>query len=874
MTGPGEAGALTGLTSDEARRRLAQHGPNLLVPPRRRPAVIAAVARVLADPMMVLLLVAASTYLALDDVRDAAVVLAALVPVTAVSLVLERRAERALEQLAALTARTATAWRDGEPTVVAASELVPGDLVEVHEGDVVPADGTLVDGLQLAVDESALTGESEPVAKGADVEGGDMADVLAGTTVLSGRGRVRITVTGPATRYGRIGVLVAGIRAPRTPLQRSLRRLVLGLGAAAVLLCAGVLAIELARGQGWAAAVIAAVSLGIATVPEELPVISTLYLALGARRLAREHALVRRLASVETLGSTTVICADKTGTLTLGHVEVATAVTADALHHHDGVPAGLEPATRTLLRAAVLASEPDPFDPLEQAIVRFAAAHGVDAGALHGGDFVRDYAFDPAAKYLSHVWRHGGTTAIYAKGAVEGLLEVAGATPEQRRRAATANRRLADQGMRVIAVGAGHVPALGADRRADERHLRFAGLLAFRDPLRPGVADALRECVDAGIRVVMVTGDHPVTAHAVAESLGLEHEDDRIATGDDLDRADDAAVADLVRGTNVFSRVRPEQKHRLVEALREQGEVVAMTGDGINDAPALREADIGVALGARATEVAREAADLVLLDDNFATIVSAVRNGRRVFDSLRRACSYLVAFHVPLVLGAFVVPLAGRPLLLLPVHLILLQLVVHPTVSLVFEHDPPPADLMRRPPRSPGTPLLDRARLLGSLARGLSLTVVVLALYALRLDQDASAADARALALATLLLGDAAFVVVESSAWALGRAALLADRVLVAGVGITVALVVAVLTAAPLRELLHVAALSPLGWGVAVSAALGAVLGMEPFVGRGSSGAARREGGDEGPTGRELPPLGKRRGPEDDRMRTETRGGE
>jgi P-type Ca2+ transporter type 2C len=822
------AAGLVGLTSGEARLRLDEHGPNLLVPGRDRPALFALLARALADPMTLLLLVAAPTYLLLRDYADAAVVLAALVPITGVSLVLERRAERALEQLSALTARTATVWRDGEPVTMPAAELVPGDLVEVREGDVVPADGVLVEGLQVMIDESALTGESQPVAKSGEAQG----EVWGGTTVLSGRAVVRLTVTGPATRYGQIGTLVAGIREPRTPLQQAVRRLVVRLSAIAALFCAGVLSIELARGRGWGTAVIAAVSLAIATIPEEFPLVYTLYLALGARQLARQHALVRRLAAVETLGSTTVICADKTGTLTLGHVEVAVVVTADGHPHEGDSRARVDSPTLELLRAAVLASEPDPFDPLEQAIVRFAARNGVEARELHQGDLVRDYAFDPAGKYLSHVWRHGDAMAIFAKGALEDMLERTRAPRETRARAASANRALADRGMRVIAVAAGDVPALGADRRSDERHLQFAGLLAFRDPLRPGVADALRECGDAGIRVVMITGDHPVTAHAVAEGLGLPHDDDRVATGDQLDQADDATVTGLVRDCNVFARTRPEQKHRLVQALRAQGEIVAMTGDGINDAPALREADIGVALGVRGTEVAREAATLVLLDDNFATIVGAVRNGRRIFENLQRAFSYLVTFHVPLLLAALLVPLSGRPLLLLPVHLILLQLIVHPTVSLVFEHDPPAADLMHRPPRPRGAALFGRRELPWSLARGASLTAAMLALYVVRLDQGASVAQARGIALATLLVGQTALVIAESAVSRAGWAVMRANRVLGAVVAVTVGLLVATFTVPPLRDLLHVAPLSFPEWGTAIVTGLAATLWPQPFIAR------------------------------------------
>jgi Ca2+-transporting ATPase len=579
--------------------------------------------------------------------------------------------------------------------------------------------------------------------------------------------------------------------------------------------------------------VIAGVSLGIATVPEEVPIVYTLYLALGARRLAREHALVRRLPAVETLGSTTVICADKTGTLTLGRVEVADVVATGN---------GAAPTdARQLLVAAVLASEPEPFDPLDQAIVRYADAHGISARKLHAGDLVRDYAFDNEDRYLTHVWRQDGKLRAYAKGAVEGMLERSAASADARARAMAANRALAAAGMRVIAVAAGPLPALGKDRAADEQHLRFLGVVGFRDPPRPGVAAALRECAAAGIRVVMITGDHPVTAHAIAEGLDLPHRDEDLVTGEDVDAVDDAGLARLVGTCNIFARMRPEQKHRLVEALRAQGAVVAMTGDGINDAPALRDADIGVALGGRGTDVAREAATLVLADDNFSTIVTAVREGRRIRENLRRAFSYLVSFHIPLVLAALVVPLTGEALLLLPVHLILLQLVVHPTASLVFEADPAPDDVMRRPPAPRDQGLLPGALLARPVALGLVLTVAVLGLYFGKIAAGAPVAEARGTALVALLVGQTLLVVVERSpSMPVWRSRVRANPTLLAVLASMTLLVATMYSVPTLRELFRIGGLSLRDWLLAGSVGAVAVLWIEPF--KASRNRAQSEG--------------------------------
>jgi Ca2+-transporting ATPase len=616
------APALRGLTEAEASERLRRDGPNVVVPDRHD-ARWRRWLKPLSDPMLVLLLVAAPTYLAIGDELDAIITFAAVVPIALVGLLLEGRAERTLDQLRRMTAPTAVVVRDGVERSVPTQEIVVGDQVMVREGDVVPADARVLDAPQLLVDESSLTGESLPVSKATSGSEEETA-VWAGTTVLSGRGAVEVVATGARTRYAAIGALVAGITEPSTPLQRSVRRLVLSFAVVAAVFVVAVGTVELVRGHGWARAVIAGVSLAIAALPEEFPMVYTLYLGLGAWRLAREKALVRRLPGVETLGATTVICTDKTGTLTEGRLAVGDQATVD----------GTDVAA--LLEAAVLASEPDPFDPLDLAIVAHAAAVGIDVAHLHRATLVADHPFDPVDKYLTHVWRmDDGMLSVASKGSLEGVLAHATATPEQRAEAMAAHERFAVDGMRVIAIARGVTTAAAGSRAEHEAGLSLAGLVAFTDPVREGVAEALADCRTAGIRVVMITGDHPSTAHAVAEALDLPHTDaagdDRIATGDDIDRADEAQLDEMVRTTNAFARTRPEHKHRLVASLRRQGEVVAMTGDGINDAPALREADIGVAMGERGTEVARAAATIVLLDDKQAKLAKYFGKAKNLY---------------------------------------------------------------------------------------------------------------------------------------------------------------------------------------------------------------------------------------------------
>ncbi|HEX6299551.1 MAG TPA: cation-transporting P-type ATPase [Acidimicrobiia bacterium] len=794
---PPPPGNLPGLTEAEAGQRFRVQGPNLLVPDTGRSGWWSVVWRSVTEPMSILLVVAAVTYLLLGDAVDGVAAIVALLPIVGVSVVLERRAERALDELAALTAPTARVWRDRRWQAIPAASVVAGDVVGVQEGDIVPADGILGPGTAVMIDESSLTGESLPVTKD-----GETADqVWAGTTVLTGRAAMTVTATGTTTRYGQIGHLVAETGITRTPLEESIRTLVLRLSVVAGVFAVLVGATSLGRGGSLGDAIIAGVSLGMAAIPEEFPLVFTLYLALGARRIARHRALVRRLTGVETLGSTTVICTDKTGTLTAGALTVSHVTPSD----------GHQPTD--LLEAAVLASEVTPFDPLDKAIVARAESAGVNVDRLHERMLVSDFDFDPATKNVTHVWGHDGELAVASKGALEGILSLTNPDTEIRRWAETEMERLGAEGIRVVGVASGSLPGVPANRHEAESSLQFLGLIGFIDPTRPEVPQAITECRNAGIRIVMITGDHPITARSVADGLGLP--DEQVVTGDDLDQADS------IRDASVFARIRPEQKHRIVSELRTRGEVVAMTGDGVNDAPALREADIGVAMGQRGTAVAREAATLVLLDDNFATIVEAVREGRRIYANLRNAFSYLVAFHVPLLILALFIPILGEPLLLFPFHLIALEFLLHPIVALAFENDPPPVGIMNRPPRRRGEGLLGRW-LIAPAVRGLTLATATGALYLAQLSDGEEVA--RGIALACLFTGELLLVLTERTRKTEAKNRVLLP-LLLAG-----AAVVAVLFLLPgLHQVMGITAVTPEGWLLAVGIAAFATLWAIPL---------------------------------------------
>ncbi len=756
-----------GLSSIEARRLLREVGPNRWVK-HDRLARVREVIGLLLDPMAVMLIIAAVVYFLLGETRDAVVLALALIPVLGVDVLLEARSRAALDKLARAAAPFADVVRDRHVVAVPLEEVVPGDLLVLREGRVIAADGVVRWVANLAIDESSLTGESEPQPKRdwptTPGEAPPDARFFAGSQVVAGHGFGLVTATGPATQYGGIAALVAQSASSASPLQLKAGVLVRRLGGVAVIVAIALFGLSLARGEPWTRALLGAVSLAMAAIPEEFPIVLTLFLSAGAWRLASRGMLVRRLASVETLGSTTVICTDKTGTLTRGEFQMT---------RHLVLEPGL--SEQDFLEASVLACERHPTDAMERAIGAYAAARGVSPANLEARwELVRDYDFDSVGKHMSHVWhaREDDAYMVAAKGALEGILAHSRLEESARGAAVEANRRLAAQGLRVLGLAVKRMDQLGADRDADERDLTLFGLLGFQDPLRPEVPGAVAECQHAGIRITMITGDHALTAHAVAEAAGILHEDDLIVTADELTALTESERAARIRHATIFARISPEQKFLIVDALKNDGAVVAMTGDGVNDAPALHRADIGIAMGQRGTDVARATADLVLLDDNFASIVATVREGRHIFQNIQRAFLYLIAFHIPIVVLAISAPLIGVPLVLLPIHLVWLELIVHPVSAIVFQAEPASADIMNRPPRDPAAPLLPRAAVIRSAVSGATLAVASVAMY-WWLWPSLGEAQARALSLIVLIAGYQTLVFAER----LALAALAVERI-------------------------------------------------------------------------------------------------
>jgi P-type Ca2+ transporter type 2C len=754
-----------GLSSAEAAARLARFGPNSMVPVSRF-GRLGELLGTLVDPMAMMLLVAAAVYLALGERRDAIILGVAAVPLFAVDVIMEARSRRALHALAGAVQPRARVIRDGRETEVVTEALVPGDLLVIGEGDAVHADGVLRWAANLALDESALTGEAEPCEKEAYAGPLDGARdgrhlLMAGSTVLAGHGYSEIVATGPRTRYGEIARLVATAPLEPPPLQRKVARAVRRLLMAAALVA---LTIFMLRWRGGATppaqAFLYAITVAISAVPEEFPLVLALFLTLGALRLARRGVLVRRLAAVETLGSTTVICLDKTGTLTHGRFQ---------LDHHRPIRESISEAQ--LLEAAVLACELHAADPLEQAILAHCGEHGVDVDAVHAQwRLAFDYPFEVSGKHMSHVWvpksgtAVGGVPArIVAKGALEGILAHCVLEAGERQRIEAANAELANRGMRVLAVAGrradGSDRQFNGDREHDESGLLLYGLLGFIDPIRPAALRAVAACARAGIRIKLITGDHPLTAHAIAEAAGIAHDDSLILTGEDLARLSPEELARAAAQTAIFARVQPKDKYAIVDALMRAGEIVAMTGDGINDAPALSRANIGIAMGRRGTEVARGAASLVLLDDDLDALTATIGEGRRVFANLQRAFLYLIGFKVMVISLAVLAPLLGLPILLMLVQLVWLELIVHPVSVLAFESDPGPESLMDAPPRAPEAPLVATGAALRSALSGALLAAGALAIYATRLAGGGS--YARGVAMTVVIGGSLAMVWAE-----------------------------------------------------------------------------------------------------------------
>ena len=783
------AASPAGLAAAEAVRRLAQYGPNeLAVAPRVSPwTVLAAQFR---NVLVAILLVATALSAFLGHAVEAIAIAVIVTVAIVLGFVQEFRAERAMEALRSLTAPAARVLRDGAELEIRARDLVPGDVLVLRAGDRVAGDGRLVEAASLAAQEAALTGESAPVDKdiapiaAADAPVGDRANmVFAGTSIARGRGRALVVATGNETEFGRIARLLESVETGATPLQRNLDRLGRALVRAALVIVAVIVALGLVRGQPFVEMLVFGIALAVAVVPEALPAVVTISLALGVQRLVRRRALIRRLAAVETLGSTSVICSDKTGTLTRDEMTARRVyvhgqlvdVTGVGYAPHGAFERGGERLTGhdglvALLGAAALASdarivpgEADSAwrvhgDPTEGALVAAAAKAGLDKGELDARFArVHEFPFESETKRMTTLHATPDGVVAHAKGAPEVLVAdcawestAAGVVPLEaagRERILAVAQAMADDALRVLAV------ATRADATPEnaQRDLTFLGLVGMIDPPRPEARDAIATCERAGIAVVMITGDHPTTARAVARELGILADGD-VVTGADLDAMDDAELARRVAGISVYARVSPAHKLRVVAALQGRRHVVAMTGDGVNDAPALKKADIGVAMGISGTDVAREAAAMTLTDDNFASIVAAVEEGRGIFGNIKKYLMFLLSSNIGEIGLMAAATLAGMPLPLTAVQILYVNLATDGLPALALAVDPPEGDLMRRRPRDPRAGIFTRPVVALMLVGGLWSALVNLALFAWALQSGRSLAEAMTMTFVCLVV--------------------------------------------------------------------------------------------------------------------------
>ena len=755
--------ATRGLSSAVAAARLKAEGFNELPAPVRR-NFLRILFDVVRQPMFALLLLGGAVYLLLGDRLEALLLMAFATLSVSITLVQENRSEKVLETLRSLASPRTLAIRDGRRLNLPGREIVREDIILLSEGDRVAADAVLLTANDLLIDESLLTGESVPVRKRAATRreparapgGEDAPFVFAGTLVARGSGLAQVAATGLASEMGKIGRSLQTIEQEQPRLQMQIRWLVRDFAVfGAIAGALSVLLFGLLRGS-WLEALLGGIAIGMSLLPEEFPLVTSVFMAMGAWRISRAQVLTRRTAAIETLGATTVLCTDKTGTLTENRMTLVS-IRGDGADWHRGSEEAFPSATAEILRTALLASSSEPSDPIDMAVHALAAASAI---LPPQGRLVTSYGLRPELPVMTNIYDGEFGRVAYAKGAFEAVASLCRLAPERRTAIARQVDALAQEGIRVLAVARtrpfdGQPPASPLALAFD-----YCGLLGFSDPLRAEVPAAVAECRAAGVRVLMITGDYPGTARAIARQAGI---DAGLLTGDELDRMTDERLAEALEHVGVLARIRPEQKLRIVQCLQKDGEIVAMTGDGVNDAPAIKAADIGIAMGGRGTDVAREASSIVLLNGDFGSIVKTIRLGRRIHDNLRKAIEYIVAVHIPIA-GLALLPLVfGLPIILSPIHIAFLEMVIDPACSVVLEAEPEEDDVMRRPPRDAESPLLPRRRFVWALLQG----VTVLAILAVLLFATASAGlpegDIRALVFTVLILANLGLILVNRS---------------------------------------------------------------------------------------------------------------
>lgn len=753
----------SGLTTEQVQRRIAQEGYNELKGTKRRGFLTIALG-VVKEPMFILLVACATLYMFIGDIAEGFMLLGFVFFVMGIEFYQEKKSEKALDALKDMASPRAIVIRDDVESRIAGRDVVREDIIVLQEGDRIPADATVLESNNLLVDESLLTGESVPVRKhdyageSVDIQpgGDDLPYVYSGSMVVQGHGVARVSATGMNTQIGRIGKAIDDVEQSPTKLKKEMGVLVKRITIIGIFLCLIIVAIYTLTRFDLLGGILAGITLAMAILPEEFPVILTIFMAVGAWRISKKHVLTRTPSAIETMGSATVLCTDKTGTLTENRMQVTKIynrdnfwLAKDANHfpeqYHD------------IIEYGILSSQVNPFDPMERAISNIGEQFLRETEHLHDDwEMVKEYSLSKEMLAMSRVFKNktSDKLVIAAKGAPEAIFELCHLSADDEKKYAAAVQSMASEGLRVLGVAKSSVHPSGLTEKQHDFDFEFIGLIALSDPIRLQVPAAVAECKKAGIRVIMITGDYPVTAQNIAREIGLDNYNECI-TGAELATMSIEQLGERIKSVNVFARIMPEQKLKIVDALKRNGEIVAMTGDGVNDAPALKTANIGIAMGERGTDVAREASELVLMNDDFGSIVKAIKMGRRIFDNLQKALGYTFAIHVPIA-GLSLIPVlfAEWPLILFPVHIVFLELIIDPSCSIIFEAEKAEKNVMSRAPRKIDEPFFGAKRILISCFQGFWILLATIGIYFVTLSMGYPIGEIRAMTFTALIVAN------------------------------------------------------------------------------------------------------------------------
>jgi P-type Ca2+ transporter type 2C len=765
-----DVSSIKGLSSTQVAEYQEKFGKNEIVGKGKK-SFFSIIFEIVREPMFILLLSCGALYLFLGDIAEALMLLSFVFLVIGITIFQENKTERALDALRDLSSPRALVIRDGAQIRIAGKDVVMNDIIVLEEGDRVPADALLLSCTNLNVDESLLTGECMPVRKASSEGkeamnppgGDDLPSIYSGTLVVSGSGIAKVKAIGMSTEMGKIGKSLDTLKQEKTLLQIETNQIVKIAAICGLIICIIVVLVYGLTRNDWIDSILAGLTLAMSILPEEFPVVLTVFLALGAWRMSKKDVLARKQHAIQALGSATVLCVDKTGTLTLNQMTIKQLSANDSFFDVSSSK-NLPESYHELLEFGMLASRQQPFDPMEKAIKDVLFNRLGDTEHIHKDwKLIQEYPLSRQLLSISHVWKAERTEyVIAAKGAPEAIADLCHFNSVELRDLHKAINSMAEMGLRVLGVAKAEFRRMPLPSSQHDFEFRFVGLLGFEDPVRPTVAESVKECYDAGIRVVMITGDYPGTAKNIGRQIGLKNIDSLI-TGPELAAMSDSELQRKIKDTSIFARVVPEQKLKIVTALKANKEIVAMTGDGVNDAPALKAANIGISMGARGTDVAREASSVVLLDDDFSSIVDGIRLGRRIFDNIRKAMSYVLAVHIPIAGVTLLAVLFKWPLLLFPAHIVFLELIIDPSCSIVFESVPEEKNIMKKSPRDPEEKIFNKRTVITSVLQGLFVIAVVASIFRIAMNLGQSEAQARAVSFCALVISNVGLIVANLS---------------------------------------------------------------------------------------------------------------